>query len=98
MSRWAVPYAQALARGERVSFRPKGRSMEPLVRSGQLVTVEPATVAQVDVDDIVLCYVAGNDYLHLVKAKQGNRVLIGNNRGGTNGWTSEVYGRLVLTA
>jgi hypothetical protein len=34
----------------------------------------------------VPCKVRGREYLHLVKAAQGNRSLIGNNRGGTNGW------------
>jgi hypothetical protein len=28
----------------------------------------------------------GREYLHLVKARQGDRYLIGNNRGGINGW------------
>jgi hypothetical protein len=43
----------------------------------------------------VLCKINGNQYLHLVKAVQGDRVLSGNNRGGVNGWTSQVYGKLV---
>jgi hypothetical protein len=34
--------------------------------------------------------VRGRVYLHLVKAVQGDRVLIGNNRGGTNGWVNRV--------
>ena len=37
--------------------------MAPRIESGQLCTVEP-----VDVDDIVLCKVNGNEYLHFVKA------------------------------
>ena len=46
------------------------------------------------VGDIVLCKVAGNEYLHLVKAIQGQRLQIGNNRGGINGWISRgcIYG------
>ena len=36
------------------------------------------------VDDIGLCRVKGNQYLHLVKAIQGERFQIGNNRGGIN--------------
>jgi hypothetical protein len=36
-------------------------------------------------DDIVLCRVSGNQYLHLVKAIQGERFQIGNKRGGING-------------
>jgi len=46
------------------------------------------------VGDIVLCRVRGREYLHLVKAVQDRRYLIGNNRGGTNGWVGRaaVYG------
>jgi hypothetical protein len=34
----------------------------------------------------VLCKVRGAEYLHLVKAIQGSRFQIGNNRGHVNGW------------
>jgi hypothetical protein len=57
--------------------------------------LEPVEVANLEVGDIVLCRVKGNDYLHLVKALQKGRVLIGNNRGGTNGWTRQVFGRAI---
>lgn len=57
------------------------------------MTLEPCKAA-VKEDDIVLVRVKGNVYLHLVKAKQGDRFLIGNNRGGINGWVGPqaVYG------
>ena len=35
--------------------------------------------------DVVLCKVNGRHYLHLVKAIQGKRFQIGNNRGRING-------------
>ena len=40
----------------------------------------------------------GNQYLHLVKAIQGPRFQIGNNRGRVNGWVSAnaIFGKLVL--
>lgn len=71
--------------------------MRGKVESGQLVTLDPLVVddlavADLKVGDIVLCRVKGNVYLHLIKAIQGGRVLIGNNRGKTNGWTRTVYG------
>jgi len=70
--------------------------MRPRVLSGARVTLEPCTTEEAEVGDIVLCRVKGNVYLHLVKAKSTDgRVLIGNNRGGTNGWTKAVYGRAV---
>ena len=47
--------------------------------------------------DIVLCKVRGNEYLHLIKAVQGERFQIGNNRGLINGWVppSAIFGKLV---
>jgi len=67
--------------------------MQGKVESGSLVTLDPVEILDLDVGDIVLCRVKGNVYLHLVKAKQGGRVQIGNNRGRINGWTRTVYGR-----
>lgn len=93
---WATPYIEKLKRGEAVQFRPRGQSMKGKIDSGQLVTVGP--VDEVSVGDIVLCKVRGKQYLHFVKATRGNgrkvQYLIGNNRGGTNGWISRsaIYG------
>lgn len=72
--------------------------MVPLIRSGDLVTVEPFGEAEVPgVGDIVLCKVKGKQYLHLVKAIQGDRFQIGNNRGFINGWVTRtsLFGRCV---
>lgn len=68
--------------------------MKGKVESGALVTVTPVDPKALKVDDIVLVRVKGNVYLHLVLARDGERLLIGNNRGGTNGWVgpSSVYG------
>jgi hypothetical protein len=51
----------------------------------------------VQFDDIVLCKVKGNQYLHLIKAMQADRIQIGNNRGGINGWITrrQIYGYLM---
>ncbi len=64
------------------------------IASGQLCTVEPVDPPSLKVGDIVLCKVRGNEYLHLVKAIQGPRFQIGNNRGGINGWItgSSIFG------
>jgi len=42
------------------------------------------------------CRVKGNQYLHLVKAMQGERLQIGKTRGGINGWVTrrQIFGRL----
>lgn len=71
--------------------------MAPKTTSGQLCTVEPVDVTTLRVDDIVLCKVNGTEYLHLIKAIQGQRFQIGNNRGGIDGWVgpNAVFGRLV---
>jgi len=67
------------------------------IESGQRCTVEPVDSSKLEVGSIVLCRVKGSEYLHLVKAIDGDRFLIENNRGGTNGWISShaIFGRLV---
>jgi SOS-response transcriptional repressor LexA len=72
--------------------------MKGRVESGDLCTVVPITEdVTLEPGDIVLCKVRGNQYLHLIQAKQDNRFLIGNNRGGTNGWTglNSIYGKCI---
>ena len=91
---WATRAIDALGRGEKVQIRPRGNSMKGKVDDGNLVTIEPWPAEQLKVGDIVLCRVNGNDYLHLIKAADGGRFLIGNNKGGTNGWTRTVYGKV----
>jgi hypothetical protein len=70
--------------------------MAPRIDSGQLCTVEPVDPAALRAGDIVLYKVRGSEYLHFVKAIQGDRFQIGNNRGLINGWigASGIYGRL----
>ncbi len=58
------------------------------IDSGQLCTIEPVGQIDLKVGDIVLCKVKGREYLHLIKAIQGPRFQIGNNRGFINGWIS----------
>ena len=95
---WAANYIARLKRGEVVSFRPRGSSMVGKVESGQLCTVVPITDhSSLKIGAIVLCKVGGTEYLHLIKAIQGERFLIGNNRGLTNGWVSAngIYGECI---
>ena len=77
---WASRHVEKLRAGETVSFRPHGHSMTGRIESGQLCTVVPINPAMLEVGDIVLCKVAGNEYLHIVKAIQDGRYQIGNNR------------------
>ena len=94
---WASKHIAALVRGETVAFRPAGGSMRGRIDSGQLCTVEPVDSAALQIGDIVLCKVRGAEYLHLIKAIEGPRFQIGNNRGLINGWieASSIYGRCV---
>jgi phage repressor protein C with HTH and peptisase S24 domain len=91
----ATPYQiAALQRGETVQIRPHGQSMRPKVRDGARVTVAPSRANDLKVEDIVLVRVRGRVYLHLIKAVDGRRFLIGNNHGGINGWVGPqaIYG------
>jgi hypothetical protein len=94
---WATGYIAKLRGGETVSFRPRGNSMSPKIESGNLCTVEPVDPGALRVGDIVLCKVQGAEYLHLVKAIQGGRFQIGNNRGHINGWVGPgaIFGLLM---
>ncbi len=72
--------------------------MVPLVRSGDLCTLRPFGEGELPTKgDIVLVRCNGRDYLHLVKAVQGERFQIGNNRGHINGWVGKnaLFGLLV---
>jgi Peptidase S24-like len=94
---WASAYIERLRGGETVAFRPRGNSMTGKIDSGQLCTVEPIDPGTLRIGDIVLCKVNGREYLHLIKAIQGQRYQIGNNRGRINGWVSAgaIFGRCV---
>jgi hypothetical protein len=92
---WAKTHIEKLQRGEQVKCRPSGNSMTGIIESKQLCTIIPITLDEIKVGDVVLCRVSGNDYLHLVKAKDKDRALIGNNKGGTNGWTKAIYGKCI---
>ena len=97
MGNWADHAIKALNEGETCQIRPRGNSMKPKVKSGQLVTLEPIEdTATLEKGAIVLVKVKGRTYLHLVTAIQGDRFQIGNNRGGINGWVSStaIYGRV----
>jgi hypothetical protein len=94
---WANHAKKMLAEGETVQIKPRGHSMKGKVNDGDLLTVSPCELADLSVGDVVLVRCRGNDYLHLIKAKDGERLQIGNNRGGINGWVgmNSVYGKAI---
>lgn len=90
---WKV---EKLQRGETFVTKEKGNSMVPLIYSNQEHKLAPAKLEELEVGDITYCKVRGSYYTHLVKAKDANKgVLIGNKKGGINGWTKQVFGKVI---
>ena len=91
---WASFAIEALSKGQPVQIKPRGHSMQGKVNNGDRVTLAPCAPETLKVGDIVLVRVKGNVYLHLIKAIDRSRFLIGNNRGGINGWVgpNAIYG------
>ena len=96
MSAWATNHITKLVAGETVSFRPRGNSMVPIIKSGELCTVEPVGDTELKVGQVVLCKVKGKHYLHLISGMKPDQVQISNNKGFVNGWTprKNVFGVL----
>ena len=87
---------EKLLSGETFVTSEKGNSMIPLIYSGQNHKLEPATWENVEIGDIVYCKVHGRFFTHLVKAKNKEKgCQIGNNKGHINGWTKQVYGKII---
>ena len=93
MLNWKVTKLQ---KGETFVTSEKGNSMCPIIKSKQEHKLAPVKLENVNVGDIVFCRVKGNYYTHLVKAKNDDKgCLIGNNRGGINGWTKQIFGKVI---
>ncbi len=87
---------ERLQNGETFETSEKGNSMTPILKSRQKHLLAPITLDKVAVGDVVYCKVKGNFYTHLVKAINDKRgVQIGNNHGHINGWTKQVYGKVI---
>lgn len=85
-----------LKKGETFITSEKGNSMSPIIQSRQKHKLAPIELKDVKVGDVVFCKVKGYYYTHFVKAKNDKRgCLIGNNRGGINGWTKQIYGKVI---
>jgi phage repressor protein C with HTH and peptisase S24 domain len=79
-------------RGEMKAF---GNSMLPLIESGSLLTFERRETYETG--DIVLSRVRGRwiDAHKIVAADANRGFLIANNHGHQNGWTHQVFGKVV---
>jgi hypothetical protein len=87
---------ERLLNGETFTTSEKGNSMTPLIKSGQEHVLAPVNIEDVQIGDIVYCKVKSYFYTHLVKAISSEKgLLIGNNKGGINGWTKNVYGKVI---
>lgn len=90
---WKV---EKLLAGETIISKEPGNSMLPLIKSKQPVKIAPAKWEDVNIGDIVYVRVHGRLFTHLVKAKDDVRgVQIGNNKGHINGWSKQVYGKVI---
>jgi len=90
---WKV---EKLMKGETFITSEKGNSMVPILKSGQDHKLAPASWEDVEVGDIVFSKVRGYYYTHLVKAKNADKgCQIGNNKGGVNGWSKQIYGKVI---
>jgi hypothetical protein len=91
---WAKYAIEALQKRQSAQIKPRGHSIRGKVNDGDLVTVEPCNLEDLKAGDVVLVRVRGRVYLHLIKAIDKNRFLIGNNRVGINGWVGSngIYG------
>lgn len=91
---YATLAIERLRDGQTAWIKPHGNSMRPRVNDGDLVTLAPAEPAALQAGDIVLVRCRGSVLLHLIKATDGSRFLIGNNHGKINGWVgpSAIYG------
>jgi len=86
---------ERLLNGESFITKESGNSMTPKIKHRQAHKLEPVSLDDVEKGDMVYCKVKGNFYTHLVKAKGNRGLLIGNNHGKINGWTKNVYGKVV---
>lgn len=85
-----------LEEGKIFETSEKGNSMTPIIKSGQKHILEPVNWENCEEGDIVFCKCKNSYYTHLVKAKNDTKgCLIGNNKGGINGWTKQVFGKVI---
>jgi hypothetical protein len=85
---WVTQALAELSAGRSATVRPRGHSMRGRINDGELVTLIPAVLSDIDVGDAVLVKWRRGYLLHLVKAIRRDQYQIGNNVGGINGWVS----------
>lgn len=87
---------ERLQKGETFETSEKGNSMVPYIKSGQKHVLAPVNIEDVNKGDIVYAKVQGKLYTHKVwQTDLVKGVLIGNAKGRLNGWTKQVYGKVI---
>ena len=86
-------HRQKLEDGKEIRITPKGNSMVPIIHSGDTVIISPTK--QAEKGDVVFCRVKGNYYIHKVSAIKQDRYQISNNFGRMNGWTKQIFGKVI---
>lgn len=87
---------EKLAAGETIISKEPGNSMLPIIKSKQPVKLAPAKWEEILPGDIVYCKVKGSMLTHLVTAIDSKKgCQISNNSGFINGWTKNIYGKVV---
>jgi SOS-response transcriptional repressor LexA len=86
---------EALAAGRDHIMRVFGNSMTPIIKSRSKLTFRATDDYQVG--DVVFCKVKGRviDAHKISKKNARGRFMIANNKGHENGWTSQIYGRVI---
>ena len=92
---WYEVCLRELVAGRSVSVIVRGTSLEPRIKDGDTVSLVPALGKSGDIGDAVFVRLRRGRYLiHLVVDRDGDRFLVGNARGGTDGWVGRdaIYG------
>ena len=87
---------QELALNGRTQAKAFGQSMKPILESGSFLTFEQR--ADYEIGDIVFCKVRGRyiDAHKITKIDSQGRCLISNNHGHDNGWTRQIFGKVIV--
>ena len=87
---------QKLVAGETIISKESGNSMLPILKSRQPVRLIPIKWQDCKKNDIVFCRVRGSFYTHKVSAIDSRKgCLISNNSGHNNGWSRNVFGKVI---
>jgi phage repressor protein C with HTH and peptisase S24 domain len=89
-----VKAVEDLNEGKKHTMKVFGNSMSPLIKDGSKVTFSKTDDYQIG--DVVMTKVSGRWMVHkITKIGSDNRYMISNNKGHDNGWTKNIFGRVI---